>query len=158
MENGTTNFPFDLIIRNGRVIDPAYGMDEIADVGIKGSKISCVASNLKGKGREEFDACGCIVMPGLIDSHVHVYQHATPLGVNVDQTCLARGVTTVIDAGSAGMQLIYCTLIIYIHTPPPSPHTHTHTHGWLSYVHIPPFCTFMQNMTFLITSPNLSPL
>ena len=103
MEDGPTNFPFDLIIRNGRVIDPAYGMDKPADIGIKGGKISRVTSHLEGMGREEFDASGCIVMPGLIDSHVHVYQHATPLGVNVDETCLARGVTTVIDAGSAGM-------------------------------------------------------
>ena len=95
-------FPFDLIIRNGRVIDPACGLDEIADVGVKDKKISSVISHIEGKGLEEFDASNCIVTPGLIDSHVHIYQHATPLGVDVDSTCLSRGVTTVVDAGSAG--------------------------------------------------------
>lgn len=97
------DYPFDLIIRNGRVVDPACGLDKIADVGVKRQKISCVSSPLEGKALEDFDASGCIVTPGLIDSHVHVYQHATPLGVDVDETCLARGVTTVVDAGSAGV-------------------------------------------------------
>lgn len=106
MENARESFRFDLVIRSGRVIDPAHGMDEIVDIGVKGGKISHVTSHLEGRGHEEFDATGCIVTPGLIDSHVHVYQHATPLGVNPDKTCLSRGVTTVADAGSAGMQLI----------------------------------------------------
>ncbi|KAJ7380790.1 hypothetical protein OS493_007172 [Desmophyllum pertusum] len=94
---------FDLIIRNGRVLDPASGLDIIADVGVKSRRISSVVPHLEGiSGLEEFDASGCIVTAGLIDSHVHVYQHATPLGIDVDETCLARGVTTVVDAGSAG--------------------------------------------------------
>lgn len=93
---------FDLIIRHGRVIDPANERDFIADVGVRSGRICAVARGLEGTGLEEFDASGYIVTPGLIDSHVHVYQYATPLGVNVDETCLARGVTTVVDAGSAG--------------------------------------------------------
>ena len=97
---------FDLIIRNGRVIDPARDLDIIADVGVKSKRIASVAPHLEGKVLEEFDASRCIVTPGLIDSHVHVYQHATPLGIDVDKTCLARGVTTVVDAGSAGMNHI----------------------------------------------------
>ena len=98
----TRCFPFDLVIRNGRVIDPANGLDIIADVGVKSTRITSVAPGLEGSGLEEFDASGCIVTPGLIDSHVHAYQYATPLGIDVDKTCLARGVTTVVDAGSAG--------------------------------------------------------
>ena len=94
--------PFDLIIRNGRVIDPANDLNEIADVGVKDKKITSVAPHIEERGQKEFDASGCIVTPGLIDGHVHIYQHVTPLGVNVDETCLARGVTTVVDAGSAG--------------------------------------------------------
>ncbi|XP_067056246.1 deacetylase EF_0837-like isoform X2 [Acropora muricata] len=94
--------PFDLIIRNGRVIDPANDLNEIADVGVKEKKITSVVPHIEERGQEEFDASGCIVTPGLIDGHVHIYQHVTPLGVNVDETCLARGVTTVVDAGSAG--------------------------------------------------------
>ncbi|XP_067016985.1 deacetylase EF_0837-like isoform X2 [Acropora muricata] len=94
--------PFDLIIRNGRVIDPANDLNEIADVGVKEKKITSVVPHIEERGQEEFDASGCIVTPGLIDCHVHIYQHVTPLGVNVDETCLARGVTSVVDAGSAG--------------------------------------------------------
>ena len=94
--------PFDLIIRNGRVIDPANDLNEIADVGVKDRKIASVIPHIEERGQEEFDASGCIVTPGLIDGHVHIYQHVTPLGVNVDETRLARGVTTVVDAGSTG--------------------------------------------------------
>lgn len=93
---------FDLVIRDGRVIDPANERDILADVGVRSGRICSVAKCLEGRGLKEFDASGCIVTPGLIDSHVHVYQHVTPLGVSVDETCLARGVTTVVDAGSAG--------------------------------------------------------
>ena len=112
MEEKGDCLPFDLIIRNGRVINPASGLDIIADVGIKSKRIASVEPNLEGKGFEEFDASGCIVTPGLIDIHVHVYRHATPLGIDVDDTCLARGVTTVVDAGSAGM-LLYVVLRNY---------------------------------------------
>lgn len=101
---------FDLIIRHGRVIDPANERDFIADVGVRSGRICAVARGLEGTGLEEFDASGYIVTPGLIDSHVHVYQYATPLGVNVDETCLARGVTTVVDAGSAGTSTKFCCL------------------------------------------------
>lgn len=84
------------------VIDPVNERDILADVGVRSGRICSVAKRLEGRGLKEFDASVCIVTPGLIDSHEHVYQHATPLGVNVDETCLARGVTTVVDAGSAG--------------------------------------------------------
>ena len=49
-----------------------------------------------------FDATGLVVTPGLVDIHAHLYEHVTPLGVDPDATCLARGVTTAVDAGSAG--------------------------------------------------------
>ena len=54
-------FSLDLIIRNGRVIDPARDLDIIADVRVNSKRITCVASHLEGKGFEEFDASGCIV-------------------------------------------------------------------------------------------------
>jgi len=109
MQENEKCLPFDLIIRKGRVINPANGLDIIADVGIKSKRIASIEPDLGGKCFEEFDASGCIVTPGLIDIHVHVYQHATPLGIDVDETCLARGVTTVVDAGSAGMLIVHGT-------------------------------------------------
>ena len=95
----------EFIIRGGHVINPSTGVACTADIGIKGGKIaeidySCSLS--ANNSSDVFDASGCIVTPGLIDLHVHAYEHATPLGINVDAHCLARGVTTVVDAGSAG--------------------------------------------------------
>ena len=96
-------YPADLVIHNGRVIDPANGIDKITDVVIQDGKIVTVGElSTDIKPKEVFDASGCLVTPGLIDMHAHIYEYATPLGVNPDETCLARGVTTVVDAGSAG--------------------------------------------------------
>jgi dihydroorotase len=60
----------DLIITNGRVIDPAGGLDKVADVTITGSRILRVGK-ARGKARRMIDAAGMIVCPGLIDVHVH---------------------------------------------------------------------------------------
>ncbi len=61
-----------LIIRNGRVIDPASKLDAIADVLIEGGKIAAVGEKLQVTGAERFDAYGHIVAPGFIDMHVHL--------------------------------------------------------------------------------------
>jgi dihydroorotase len=61
----------NILIKNGRVIDPAQGLDEVMDVLIKDGKIAKVGKNLKGEG-EVVDATGLLVTPGLIDLHVHL--------------------------------------------------------------------------------------
>jgi dihydroorotase len=60
----------DLLITGGRVIDPARGLDKVADVTITGSRILRVGK-ARGKARRMIDAAGMIVCPGLIDLHVH---------------------------------------------------------------------------------------
>ena len=60
----------DSIITNGRVIDPASGLDEITDVTIAGGTIVRVGK-ARGRARRVIDAAGHIVCPGLIDLHVH---------------------------------------------------------------------------------------
>ena len=60
----------DILIQNGRVIDPASGRDEMANVVIAAGRIARV-SKARPKAREVIDAAGCIVCPGLIDIHVH---------------------------------------------------------------------------------------
>jgi len=60
----------DIVITNGRVIDPAGGRDEVAEVAIKGGRIAAVGKG-EGKGRQVIDASDMIVCPGLIDLHVH---------------------------------------------------------------------------------------
>jgi len=92
----------DLLIKNGRVIDPDNNVDDVIDVAVKDKRIYKVGKDLNVTAAEEFDADGCLVTPGLIDAHVHCYEYATPLGINPDATCLSRGVTTIIDCGSAG--------------------------------------------------------
>ena len=61
-----------LIIRNGRVIDPAAKLDAIADVLIEGDKIAAVGEKLQVTGAERLDAAGLVVAPGFIDMHVHL--------------------------------------------------------------------------------------
>jgi dihydroorotase len=65
---------FDLLLRAGRVIDPASGVDGIKDVAIRGGKIAAVQADIMpASAREVVDVKGQIVLPGLIDTHAHVY-------------------------------------------------------------------------------------
>ena len=84
---------YDLVIRNGRLIDPANHIDDIRDLAVQDGKIAQVGKDLP-KGRQDVDATDCIVTPGLIDIHTHVYEHATLLGINPDDCCLSRGKST----------------------------------------------------------------
>jgi dihydroorotase len=69
-----------LLIRNGRVIDPATPSDGVADVLVAGGAIAAVGPNLSAADAEVFDASGLIVAPGFIDMHVHLrepgFEHA----------------------------------------------------------------------------------
>ncbi len=67
---------FDLILRGGHVVDPAAGRDGLFDVGIRSGKIASVRKGLKGAKRV-IDVSGGYVLPGLIDTHAHVYRHVT---------------------------------------------------------------------------------
>ena len=61
-----------LLIKNGRVVDPASGHDGPADVLIEDGRVTSVARNLDGNGAEVLDAAGLVVAPGFIDMHVHL--------------------------------------------------------------------------------------
>src|SRR2546429_4097808 len=69
-----------LIIKNGRVIDPASKHDSVSDVAIDSGMIAAVGPNLDSSGSEVFDATGLVVAPGFIDMHVHLrepgFEHA----------------------------------------------------------------------------------
>lgn len=92
----------DLLVKNGKIIDPANGVDTVADIAVNDGMILSIDNNIQLQAKETFDATGCLVTPGLIDCHVHCYQYSTPLGINPDEQCLSRGVTTIVDGGSAG--------------------------------------------------------
>src|SRR5262252_8705712 len=95
---------FDVIVRGGRVIDPSQDLDTIADVAIRGQRIAAIGADLVNLGvrGEVVDARGLLVTPGWIDLHTHVYWGGAPLGIEADPHCVRRGVTTAVDAGTAG--------------------------------------------------------
>src|SRR5258708_18411453 len=92
----------DLILKGGRIIDPATGRDEIADIGFGDGRVAAIGSGLPLRGAEIVDARGLIVVPGLIDLHTHVYWGGTSLGVDAAALAPRSGTTTFVDAGSAG--------------------------------------------------------
>lgn len=61
---------FDLVIVHGRVIDPESGLDAVPSIGIRGGKVAAIAEGSLA-GRQEIDAAGLVVAPGLIDLHSH---------------------------------------------------------------------------------------
>src|SRR5258706_12965695 len=69
---------YDLVLRGGRLIDPAQGLDGAYEIGIRRGKIAAVAAKLKGtKTSKVVNLRGAIMTPRLIDTHGHVYPHVT---------------------------------------------------------------------------------
>src|SRR5580704_5090191 len=91
----------DLILRGGRVIDPASGRDETADIAFGDGKVTEIGRDLLTSGAEIIDMRGLLVVPGLIDLHTHVYWGGTSLGVEAVEVARQSGTTTFVDAGSA---------------------------------------------------------
>ncbi|SMY09421.1 amidohydrolase/deacetylase family metallohydrolase [Flavimaricola marinus] len=88
----------DLILRGGRVIDPANQRDAVGDVFVTNGAVSADPA----PGATEINATGCIVTPGLIDLHTHVYWGGTSLGVDPATYAAKSATPTLVDAGSAG--------------------------------------------------------
>ncbi|MDQ6433777.1 amidohydrolase/deacetylase family metallohydrolase [Mesorhizobium sp. LHD-90] len=94
---------FDLLLKGGRVIDPASGLDAPRDVAVAGGRIAAIEAGIPAdRAKEVVDAAGAMVTPGLIDLHSHVYWGGTSLGVDADLLAARSATTTFIDAGSAG--------------------------------------------------------
>lgn len=94
--------PFDLVLANGRVIDPSQGIDRVTDVAFAGGKVAAIGDNLAADDADRRDVSGKIVTPGLIDLHTHVYWGGTSLGVDAEDYARQSAVTTSVDTGSAG--------------------------------------------------------
>jgi dihydroorotase len=96
-----------LILRGGEVLDPASGRRERADVAVRDGVIDAVGMGTRPEaGAEErvVDVSGKLVTPGLIDLHAHGFWGITYDGLRVDAVAGRSGVTTWVDAGSAGAQ------------------------------------------------------
>ncbi|HZS32480.1 MAG TPA: amidohydrolase/deacetylase family metallohydrolase [Methylomirabilota bacterium] len=91
----------DTLLRGGRVIDPAQALDGTLDVAVRDGRIAAVAAGLPpGAAREVVDVAGRLVLPGLVDTHAHVYRHVTGrFGLDADLVGVHSGVTTVVDQG-----------------------------------------------------------
>ncbi len=103
----------DLVLKGGRVIDPANAIDGQMDVGIAGGKISRIAPFISTEeATQTLDVSGLYVTPGILDIHTHVYLFRTSAksyveGVNADAHLFPAGVTTTVDAGTAGWKMFW---------------------------------------------------
>src|SRR5512142_324640 len=61
-----------LILRQGRIVDPTQKLNKVADLGVEDGRIAEIAPKIRKKGRKEIDARGLLVFPGFIDLHVHL--------------------------------------------------------------------------------------
>ncbi len=104
---------YDLVVRGGRVVDPAQQIDMIADVAVLDGKIAAISPSIpESAATESIDARGLLVVPGLIDVHVHARDAELP-----PSDFLASGVTTMVDAGSRGADNIESILEIARNAP-----------------------------------------
>jgi dihydroorotase len=97
---------YDVLIKGGRIIDPAQAIDDKLDIGINGDKIAALTKDIPPQqSHNVVDATGKIVTPGLIDMHCHVYSGIHKDGAEPDLAGVMQGVTTVVDAGSSGQAI-----------------------------------------------------
>lgn len=94
---------YDLLLKNGHIIDPANQRNGRMDVAIIGNRIAKVGPNLPAShARHVIDVSEYYVTPGLIDIHTHFDAQGADLNLNPDHNALRNGVTTAVDAGSSG--------------------------------------------------------
>ncbi|WP_342712652.1 amidohydrolase/deacetylase family metallohydrolase [Bradyrhizobium sp. B124] len=95
---------FDLVIKNGDVIDPSQSLRGKRDIGIRWGLIEAIEDEIPAaRAAKTIDASGKLVMPGLVDLHCHVYPYGSAIGIPADELVQFQGTTTVVSAGDAGV-------------------------------------------------------
>ena len=98
---------YDLVIQGGSVVDPSQGLSRKLDLAVTDGRIVAVEESLPtADAKDVIEAAGLVVVPGLVDLHVHVFSGVAELAIDADPSCVERGTTTVVDAGSAGSNTI----------------------------------------------------
>ena len=108
--NQVSGQQYDLLIKNGHVIDPKNQVNAKKDIAVTGGKIVKVDNDIPAtQSKRTIDAKGLYVVPGLIDLHTHVFVGTKPdkfadgiNSVSPDDFTFKSGVTTVVDAGTSG--------------------------------------------------------
>ena len=99
----TSATTYDLLLTGGTLLDPAQGIHARRDIAFREGKVAAVAERIDpSQAASVIDVPGKLITPGLVDLHGHFYHGGTGSAVHADRNCLAAGVTTGVDAGSAG--------------------------------------------------------
>src|SRR5215469_6928194 len=94
---------YDLLLKGGTVLDPSSKLDGAHDLAVDNGAIARIAPQIaETEAARTIDVRGKVVTPGLIDLHAHVFEGVNRTGVNPDLGGVYSGVTTIVDAGSAG--------------------------------------------------------
>lgn len=94
---------YSLLIKGGTVVDPSQELNACRDVAISGHRVAAVDTDIpENQAIDVLDATGLIVVPGLLDLHVHSFVGVSHYGVEPDTAQISKGVTTALDAGSSG--------------------------------------------------------
>ena len=93
----------DILLQNGRLLDPVTGLDCLGDLAISQGKIRAVGHVERKEAVQTVDVTGCYVVPGLIDYHMHFFTSGCEFAVLPELPTISNGVTTIVDGGSAGV-------------------------------------------------------
>jgi dihydroorotase len=96
----------NFLLKGGRLIDPEGGRDGLLDICVRDGKVEAIGANLDPNGATVINVKDQIVTPGLIDVHLHLMKGLGAFGVDPDVFGVGSGVTTVVDAGSAGHTML----------------------------------------------------
>ncbi len=107
-----------ILIKNGRVLNPATDMDEVADVLVENGKVTEIGKKIRAKAEREIDAKGCFVMPGFIDLHVHLRDPGFEQKETIETGCRAAargGYTTILAMPNTRPVVDNADVVNYVH-------------------------------------------